>query len=473
MLFVIREIDNEPHGILQIASVLEDRGHEVRLVVASRQDPVEVAADWAPQVVGYSVYTGTQRWYMETNRRIKSMGGALSVFGGPHPTFFPEIIEEDGVDVVCVGEGEYATLDLLDALELGRPITRIPNLWVKADGRVHRNSLRPLIDDLDTLPPVGRDVLYEAYPLSRDTQIKPFFAGRGCPYNCSFCFNFAYSQLYENAGRRVRRRSVGNLIDEIQAVRARSSLQFITFMDDTFSLFRGWLEEFADRYSREVGLPFWCQVRADLVTSDLVDTLKRAGCFSVSLGLETANDHLRNQILKRNMSKEQIIRASELLQENGIHVMTNNMLGLPTGSLETDWETLELNVRCRPGYANVFLFQPYPKTELGEMAMREGFMEGTFDDLTGSVTDTTIIRFGSEEEKHRIENLQKLFALGVEFPFLLPLIRWLIGLPFRRAYWLVYKLWKGYALKRRFYPHQLSLMGYVRALGQFMSIKTQ
>lgn len=94
--------------------------------------------------------------------------------------------------------------------------------------------------------------------------------------------------------------------------------------------------------------------------------------MSVSFGLEAGNDRLRNVILNRNMSREEILTAADILRRQGIAFMTNNMLGLPTGGLDTDLETLDLNIQCRPAYANVFLFQPYPKTALGSGPVSRG-----------------------------------------------------------------------------------------------------
>ena len=335
--------------------------------------------------------------------------------------------------------------------------------------------MRPLLTSgqLDELPFPDRDLLYNVHPASRRNKIRPFITGRGCPYSCTYCFNKAYRDLYRGLGKAMRRRSVEDVIREIKAVRKRYPLEFITFMDDTFILNRQWLQEFAVRYKAEVGLPFWCQVRADLVTDEMMALFKDAGCVSVSFGLEAGNDRLRNAILNRAMSREQILEASRIFRRHGIAFMTNNMLGLPTGSLETDFETLELNVQCRPSYANVFLFQPYPKTELGEWACREGWMTGSFDDLSGSVSDDTILRFGSKSEKRQIENLQKLFALAVEFPFLVPLVKLLIKLPRNKLFWLVYKIWKGYAIKRRMFPFRLTPREYVSAAWQYMRIRSQ
>jgi len=481
LLFIVKEVDNEPKGILLISSMLKQAGHRVSLVVSTEEDPVEAAVRLQPDVLGYTVYTGPHTWYLELNQRIRAqLPGVFSIFGGPHPTFFPEMIEREGVDGICLGEGEYATVDLFNALERnGAGVTladpAIPNWWFKHNGEIVRNPLRSLLtgEELDQLPLPDRDLLYAAHEPSRRTKIKPVITGRGCPYDCAFCFNKAYSDLYQGKGRRFRRRSPDSVIRELQEITTRYDVRFVLFMDDTFILQDDWLQEFMARYKAEIGLPFWCQVRANLVTDEKIALFKDAGCVSVSFGLEAGNDHLRNVVLNRNMSREEILGAAEILRRHGIAFMTNNMLGLPTGSLETDLETLDLNIQCRPAYANVFLFQPYPKTGLGEWAYQHGWMMGSFDDLSGSVSDDTVIKFGSEQEKHQIENLQKLFALAVEFPVLVPVVRRLIRWPLHRPYWLVYKLWKGWAIKNRMFPFRMTPKEYLDSALAYMRIKSQ
>ncbi|MGD8598664.1 MAG: radical SAM protein, partial [Anaerolineae bacterium] len=345
LLFIVKEIDNEPQGILLISSVLKQAGHRVSLVVATEEDPVEAAVRLKPDVVGYTVYTGPHTWYLELNQRIRAqLPGVFSIFGGPHPTFFPEMIERDGVDGLCIGEGEYATLDLMNALEpngdgVSLPDPAIRNWWFKIDGEVVRNPLRPLLtsEELDALPFSDRELLYDAHAQSRRTKIKPIITGRGCPYDCAFCFNKAYSDLYGGRGRRFRRRSPSNVLRELEGLTAKHDVRFILFMDDTFILQDAWLEEFMTRYKQEIALPFWCQVRANLVTEDKIALFKDAGCVSVSFGIEAGNDRLRNAVLNRNMSRQEILDAAGILHQHGIAFSTNNMLGLPTGDLEADF----------------------------------------------------------------------------------------------------------------------------------------
>jgi radical SAM superfamily enzyme YgiQ (UPF0313 family) len=187
------------------------------------------------------------------------------------------------------------------------------------------------------------------------------------------------------------------------------------------------------------------------------------------MGIEAANDRIRNEILQRNMSKEQIVGACELLRGGGINVMSTNMVGLPTGRLQDDLETLRLNIKCRPAFANAFIFQPYPRTQLGELARREGLVEGTLDDISISAWDSSVLRF-PPGEKRQIENLQKLFAITVEWPWLLPFVRRLLKSPKNRVFWLVHKLWKGYTIARRIHPVRLSPREYVEAIRHFMKL---
>jgi anaerobic magnesium-protoporphyrin IX monomethyl ester cyclase len=467
ILFVEKQIDYEPLGLLYLASVLKQAGHEVRLAIASDEDPAAVASAWRPEVVGYSVYTGSQVYYRDLNLRIKKVVNVVSVFGGPHPTYFPEFIEEPGVDAVCIGEGEGAILDLVEALQAGRQLTGISNWWFKRDGQVKRNPVRPA-EDLDALPFPDRELLFERDEFSQQSGIKHFITSRGCPYDCTYCFNHALAEIYRGKGRRLRQMSVKRVVEEIKLVQARYPLQFVVFLDDLFIVDTAWLKELAQLFPREVNLPFFCNVRANLVTPEKMALLKQAGCVSVGMGLETGNPKLRNELLKRNLSNQQIVEASRLIREAGIRLLTTNMLGLPGGTLENDLETLALNHACRPAYANAFLYQPYPRTELGEYAREHGHVDGSLDDIDPSAWERSILRFSTPEEKQQIENLNKLFAGAVEWPWAAGWVRRLTKLPPNGLFRLFYKLWKGYAVKNRIHPYRPSFREFVQTVQRFM-----
>jgi hypothetical protein len=144
------------------------------------------------------------------------------------------------------------------------------------------------------------------------------------------------------------------------------------------------------------------------------------------------------------------------------------MLGLPGGTIADDLDTLALNHACRPGYANAFLYQPYPRTELGDYARHEGYVEGSLDDIDASAWERSVLSFSSASEKRQIENLNKLFAIAVEWPWLLGTVRWLVRLPANPLFRLAYKLWKGIAIKNRIHPYRPSLGEFLRTVRRYM-----
>jgi anaerobic magnesium-protoporphyrin IX monomethyl ester cyclase len=474
VLFVAQQTDYEPQGIMHLSSALKAAGHQVELAVARYHDPVAVAGEFQPDVVGHSVITGSQRYYLDVNRRLKAaMPGLFSVFGGPHPTFFPEMIEEDGVDGICRGEGEEALVALVNALADGGPeaASGVANWSFRRNGDLVVNPVRPYVQDLDSLPFPDRALVYERDPIAARSKIKHFLTGRGCPYNCTYCFNHALSEIYRGGGRRFRQRSVDNVVEEVRWVRDHYPLEFVVFVDDTFVLSNEWLAEFAEKYPRHIGLPFFCNTRANLVTAEQVRLLKEAGCYSVSMGIEAANDRIRNELLKRRMSREQILQAACLLREGGLRFTTTNMIGLPTSTLEDDFETLELNVQVRPSYAHVFIFQPYPRTELGEFTREQGWMVGTFDDIGEVAWDHSVLKF-DQAHKRGLAVLARFFAIGVEWPRLVPFIRRMTKLPDNLVFWTLNKLWKGWAIKNRVHPVKLGLREVVETAWHFMRIKS-
>lgn len=474
VLFVTQQIDYEPQGIMHLSSALKAAGHEVELAIAARRDPVAFARDYQPNVLAYSVITGSQRYYLDLNRRLRAqVPGVLSVFGGPHPTFFPEMVREEGVDALCRGEGEGALVELVDTLAAAGPgaLRDLQNWTFLLDGRVVANPVRPYVEDLDGLPFPDTDLVYEREPVAAHHKIKHFVTGRGCPYNCTYCFNHALGQIYRGRGMRFRQHSVDYVIQHIRRVRSRYPLEFVVFVDDAFVQSREWLAELAGKYPGQVGLPFFCNTRANLVTAEQVRLLKEAGCHSVSMGVEAGSDRIRNDLLKRHMSREQILEAARLIREGGLRLTTTSMIGLPTSTLEDDFETLSLNAQVRPAYAHVFIFQPYPRTELGEFTRDHGWMAGSYDDIGEVAWDHSVLDFDAAH-KRGLSVLQSFFAIGVEWPRLVPLLRRLTRLPHNGLFVLLNKLWKGWAIKNRVHPVKLTLREMVEAARHFMGIKS-
>ena len=136
--------------------------------------------------------------------------------------------------------------------------------------------------------------------------------------------------------------------------------------DDTFGVDRSWAREFCDRYAREVALPLVCQLRVNLVNDELMKNLKRAGCVHVSCGVESGNEHIRNTVMKRNLTERQIVEAYALFKRYGFASNAINLIGLPDETQESVWDTINLNRRIDPTSSGVNIFYPYRGTVLGD-----------------------------------------------------------------------------------------------------------
>ncbi len=463
--FILKDSEiAEPLGIMYLSSLLKSDNHQVKLFITTKREWFKELKAYGPGIVAYSVISGSQTDYYKINNRIKKEIETFSLFGGPHTTFFPETIEEKNVDAVCIGEGAYPILELAANLENGSDITKIRNLWVKKNGAITKNRVRPLIENLDELPFPDRELVYRADKYLRENKLKRFISNRGCPFKCTYCFNRAYKKIYK--GNKIFHwRSVDNIINEIVEVKNKYPLEIVRFVDDIFILPPiKWLEEFAKEYKKRVNLPFVCNIQVKVVTEQKIKLLKDAGCMSVYMAIESGNDRIRKELLDRDMTKTEIIEAFHLVHKYGIAIGAENILGLPESSFEKDMETLKLNAECKVDNAIATVFQPYPKTKLGRYAVEKGYFNGDFDALDKSYFKGSVLTCFTEKEKRKIENLHKFFGLAVNYPSLLPLIKIIVLLPPNRLYQLFYRLWDSYRKRRKIFNIPYSINDYFSAV---------
>jgi len=425
-------------GIMTLAAVLDTAGHEVEVFIGSAEADIPAAIKrFDPGLACFSCTTGEHVWALNTAARVKEKNNIFTVFGGFHPTFFPQIIDEPSVDAVCRGEGEAALRELADNLQAGKPIDNIRNLWVNAHGQIIRNELRPLIEDLDALPLPARRI-YDKYPRLQNSPTKHFIASRGCPCNCSYCYAHALRELYRNKGPFVRFRSPQHIVSEIRQTKNKYPLKTVFLDDDILTFHKPWLYEFLELYKKEIEIPFICNVWAAWLDEETCRRLAEADCFRVSMGVETGDEELRRLVLRKNINNAQIITAAEHLHRYGIRILTNNMLGLPNESIDQALQTIKLNIKIRAEYPWCSILQPYPGTEIEKTARAAGLLKKNEDLLFSSTffKDSPLI----QENMPQLIRLQKFFFLGVRFPFLLPLIQFLVKLPLNPVYDLIFLL---------------------------------
>ncbi len=451
-----------PIGLCAISAAALKEGHETYLTELNSEEPLRRIVELKPDVIAYSASTGEAKHYLRLNRLIKErFPDIFTIMGGPHSTFFPDVIDDDGLDAICVGEGEEAFVDLLKAMTAKKSLDDVPNIVTRKNK--DKFTVRHLVQDLDSLPFPDYALLYNNTPMGR-YPLKNFIVSRGCAYNCTYCFNAAWHEIYRGRGEFVRRHSVDYVIDDIKLVSQKWPLSNIKFYDDIF-IYRAddWLEEFARKYKKYINLPFFILTRADLLTEDIVRLLKYAGCRTISMSIESGNPDIRNSMLKRGMSDEQIISAHRLCEKYGIYTFTNCIVGLPGTTMGNDIESIDLSIKAKASWAEFLIFHPYPGTELGQQAINMGLYKPDYEKMHTSYMYRSPLSCFSEAQKNAQMNLSVLGAVAVVLPRLRNLIvRHLIFCKHNRIFTLIYYSLKMYVLRTKIYLTRTTLLESLR-----------
>jgi len=443
------------YGVMALTASLRQSGHEVALVQAN--DIATVAADAKTRtadVVAMSATTGLHRIYLAwTHRLRKAFPDKLIVMGGPHPTFFPEVLGQAPLDGVCIGEGEESFPEFLELAAADFP--RIPAGWrIRRDrghGPVERGSERGPVRDIDALPSPAFDIFYDADPHYRKEPNKSFLATRGCPYRCSYCFNRNLNERNRKFGPLLRARDPERLCDDIVAVRERWGMKLCWFLDANFTANLPWVESFAATYRRRVNAPVFCKLRPERATERVVRLLVDLGCTGVGVGIESGSERVRRDILCRPAGDDEILTGCRRLKAAGIRIMSFSMLGIPGATLEDELRTVALNVACGVDLAAATILQPYPGTAIAAWAEANGHFDGNYDRLGYSYFDPSPFRFPSARARDRVTNLQRLFSYAVEFPEVRRHIRWLIEREPNRLYHFLFKTRQTRGIRQGFY----------------------
>lgn len=433
VLFV-QDTTCEYAGVATLSGVLRRGGHETDLAVAcGRRDLRRLAGlleRTRPDMVGFSA-TSTSLLRLLQAAGVARDAGFPTLFGGFHPTVFPEVATHPAVDWICRGEGEGALLDLARLAKEGfRGARDIPNLGWSDDDGLHLNPMRPLVD-LDSLPHPDRAIYYSRFPEMARFSNKRVFVGRGCPHACTFCYASQLRAKFRGLGSYVRYRDPQDVVDEIEALERDWGFRTLTFTCESFTADRQWALSFLDLYARRVRAPFMTAAAFGDLDAELVGALASAGCFCLAVGLETGNEGVR-RTLGKAFDNGHAVRVGELARRHGVDLMGFCMFGLPGESIAEAWETIDMLAAIGARSISPTLLRPYPGTPLHEMIRRKGLMRAGIEDedilrcAEGSLVESP--------DRRAIENLQKLSWLALKLPGSRPLIRLLVRLPHNPAF---------------------------------------
>ncbi len=444
MHFVFVQKDPIPNlATMCLSAVLKEDGHTTHVLIdPAERDMVKALRRQEPDVICLSATTGQHVWQLAVARAAKARFNPVIVMGGPHPTFYPRVLEENPcLDYICMGEGEDCLVELGRALRDGTDPSGIPNLgWRDEDGTPVYNPLRALEQEPEHWPFPDRSV-YDHYEFVRKRRTVSVMSARGCPYKCTFCFNVTMQEMYRGKGKYVRQKPVESMIAELKDIQANYPwVRQIGFADDIFVLnYRRWGKEFLARYAEEIGLPFSCLLRPDLVTKELVQSLKEANCKLIKVGLESGVEELRVGVLKKGrLGNEGMRIAGQLIKEAGIKLYTFNIVGIPGETVDMAFETADLNIAMGSDHAWASICQPYPGTTLESWSIENGYLggDGGDKDFQYSYFIDTPLKIDRKEE---LCNFQKLLPVLVTFPWLRPVVRRAIRLPANPGFELIFK----------------------------------
>ena len=382
-----KKLGNYSEGLASISAVLKQGGHDVQLYhqlyMPDRKEFIEKVKSFSPDVIGFSMRTTAVPFVTEMAGWLKAEMPEIPVgVGGYHAILVPEeCIKIDGIDMVIVGEGEYPWLDYMNDLRDGVKRTDIESIFFKTEnGEIIKNPVRPLIEDLDSLPFPDFD-LFDFENLDRSKNFTAMvMLSRGCLFSCTYCGNSQFRNIYPNKQKYCRFRSPEKSIELLELLLKKYPfIKFIEFRDAIFNMYKEWFYEFMPMYIEKIHLPFNCNLRFDVLDEEMVKMLKDGGCYMIDIGLENGNEEFRRKYLHRNMKNDHMIQVSKWFRKYKITALTYNIVGLPYETLELSLETVKLNAKLDVDKVIPNIFYPYPMTILERTAREGGFMDDSVD----------------------------------------------------------------------------------------------
>ncbi len=246
-------------------------------------------------------------------------------------------------------------------------------------------TLRPPFEPIDALPFMARDMLDERFGVVH------IATQRGCPYPCTYCAARQFSDLYQGSyGSFGRRRSHENVLDELSHLGRHGQLNYIIFLDDTFTINHAWVKAFCESYAERFHIPFSIHARAETVNENLISQMSNAGCRHIVYGVESGSERVRRDILDRRVSNDRLRTVFRWTHEAGILATANYMIGIPGETKEDIERTLALHEELDPDDFGYFVFYPYPGTRLFHLCKERGYLPDNYYDLPANHRTTIL-----------------------------------------------------------------------------------
>jgi len=419
----IQDIVYEYFGVMYMSAYLKKHGHDCDVVIEfAEKDWIQSVHKYKPDIIAFSLLSGSYNWAIDRATRLKKELGVPVIFGGVHVYLNPDkTIAQSCIDAICIGEGELPLKELCDGFDtLGHLPNDVKGFWFKnEDGSVHKNPHQRLIEDLESLPFADRDIYYK-YPSIKRRNILPMLGSRWCPYTCSYCVIPAAKKVFEGQGKFIRERSADSILKEVEHCISKSDRkEFVHFVEDHFGNNR----QLAIKVLRGVSklnngtLAWGGAIRVERFNKEeYVKELSTTNHGLLGIAVECGDEDYRRDILKRPVTNDQIRQAASLARKYGIQFDTLNMIGLPGETFEQALKTLDLNIELKPVFANCYVYQPYPGTDLQKFSVEHGLIDPK---VIANIGLSFYDRYWKSNKEHNtVINLQRIFGLAVKYPIL-------------------------------------------------------
>jgi len=378
-----------PVNIAYLASILKEH-HDVAIYDLFRHSwkrVREILEKEDPDVVGITCLTEQRASPLKLARLVKSINEKTKVvFGGIHPTIlYNQVLEHYPVDVVVLGEGEETVRDLIRAFEKEENLGGVAGIAFRRDGSVVKTEDRRLIQNLDSIPFPAYEFFdfdaYERYEIlkgrfkGRDLKQLRFVsivASRGCVGTCQFCSTPWFW------GRRWRKRSAKNVVDEMELLANEYQCEFFNFADDIFTVDKKWVVAICQEIiDRRLDIIWDCETRVNYISEDLLGRMRDAGCYCISYGVESASSDVLDEIGKK-ATPDQIEKAFRLTHQIGVKTKMLLMIGNPGESDKSVDDTVRMIEMVEPDFVSVSETMVFPGTALYELARSKGLVDDDY-----------------------------------------------------------------------------------------------
>jgi radical SAM superfamily enzyme YgiQ (UPF0313 family) len=457
------KITGLPVGLAALSSVLKEGGHEVKIfntafyvdkdtedqtkIRAERgmskgvededryltenntemeEDLIGLIKDYGPDIIGLSIMEIMYELGLRITRLIKKRVKDIPIIvGGVFPTLSPEIvIKESSIDMICVGEGETALVELCDRIANNESFLDIRGLWIKRNGRLYKNKPSNL-HNINQLPypdftEFDERLFYKPMQ-GRMYKMVNIATSRGCCFNCAFCSAHQLRELFKenDSGQYNRGMSMEKIIGQIHFQIKKHDPEFIYFSSENFlSMSEAEFNIFIGEYEK-INLPFWFQTRIETISKRRISELKRIGMKWLSIGLEHGNEEFRKRVLKRRYSNRMFVERMEFFKELDVGASINNIIGFPFENRDLIFDTIKLNrelLLSNPKLeSNVFLFIPFRGSELYQVCEENGLLRDTEVTTSSNMSEESVLNFTMEFQED-LRGLIRTFNLYVKLP---------------------------------------------------------